>query len=372
MQIMPRDLSSDRYLSVLYRRFSHQQNNGQVRQVDTAPSAVAETRSTRLSRLLSRRWTRGLDLKEEEAETLGSQIWSGPTGVGMRVGFSIVSVYLVMFSALALLAHGFPPAIPFTIFLVWLGLGAMVVSGPRKQIQKADEKPLTVAEVEAMLPHARGRLDRLYLNLLLDAVRQEVPSVSAQADIRVALHALGEVISKLPADPVAVVAPDALRQQAQQVRHQALYEADSVVQASLNRQAEALERRASLGEQGGTGARRTSALRREVRAQMDSLRAVLAGYSQGANVSNATVSQLSDAVTRVASEATAVAVAHRELDDLEIERLLGYPAPPVEAIPIPKPVVQQPTPQTVQPQQPAKPPVQQVGSRRWWTGGNVG
>jgi hypothetical protein len=379
MELTPHDLGNERFVSLLRRRVSPTGPNGQPGSTgwDNTPPRrrVKRTRSR-----VRRYWVKDLNLDDETAEEVGEIVAKGMPGVGMGVGLFIFSLYLFLAMFIAGLASK-SAAIPFVLFTLWASITPLILMSPRKSVKRMHEKPLTAAEVEAMLPHARGRLDRMYLNLVLDAIRQEIPSESAQADIRAALRHLGDVVASLPADPVSAQDAGELHREARERRQQAAVENDSVVQASLMRQADALERRASVAAINDRSSRRVSTLRREARTMMDSLRSVLVAYQQTAPADTASINQLSETVQRMASEAQAVAVAKRELEEEEIERLFGGPIPqPVTLVPQSAPQTAPQNAQTppnnhqhtvqVQPTAPTQQP--QVVSRQWWRGGNVG
>jgi len=362
MQIYPRDLGTERYLSILRRRFTpavlnhpaaayHHANEFSLNRPDGGPS--------RLRRRVGRFWVRGLNLDEKTGEEAARIAWHSQHGVGIRVGMAILSSYLLMGFIMSLAAQA-PPAVPLLLLMAWFGMCAGMLSTPRQALKRADEKALVLPEIEAMVPAARGRLERTYLNLVVDAMRQEGLSASAQNDIRAALRYLGETISRLPADAVPSANAAALRQESQERRAEAARETDSFVQKSLLRQADALAERAALAEQNGHSARRLSALRREARVQMDALRAVLVGFQQLGQADAAGALHLSETVERIAGEAQASAVAQRELDEEEIARLFGGPLPTPVAVPTP---VQ--TQQVGLGQPPAQQP-QTVSPRQWW------
>jgi hypothetical protein len=381
MELTPRDLGTERYLSTIRKRVNPMTPQGTPANGMGQENTPVRRRGRRIRSKVRRYWVRDLNVDEETADEVAEIVSKGMPGVGMRVGVFIFSLYLWLGIFITTLAHA-PGAIPFMMFLIWATIMPLILLSPRKNVKQMHEKPLTVAEVEAMLPHARGRLDRMYLNLVLDAIRQEVPTESAKADIRAALRHLGDVVASLPADPVGVRDAGSLHKEAMERRQQAVVETDSIVQASLMRQAEALERRATVAAINDRSSRRASALRREARTMMDSLRSILVAYQQTAPTDTTSIGQLSEAVQRMAGEAQAVAVAKRELEDDEIERLFGGPLPQV--VPVPVQPVQQPTTPVAQPaptnghnhtvqSQPSTPTQQpQVVSRQWWRGGNVG
>jgi hypothetical protein len=376
MELTPRDLGTERYLATLRRRVTPTGTQGtQAGNGFDTSTPRQRRRGRRLRSKVRRYWVRDLNLDDETADEVAEIVSKGMPGVGMKVGVFIFSLYLWLGIFITSLANA-PFMVPFMMFLIWATLMPLILGSPRKAVRMADEKPLTVQEVEAMLPHTRGRLDRMYLHLVLDALRLEIPSESVKADIRAALRHLGDVVASLPADPVGVRDASTLHKEAMEHRQQAAQETDSIVQASLMRQADALERRATVAAINDRSSRRAATLRREARTMMDSLRSVLVAYQQTAPTDVASMGHLSEAVQRMATDAQSVAVARRELEDEEIERLFGGPIP--QPVPIPaQPVQQQQTPTNghnhtvqAQPSTPAQQP--QVVSRQWWRGGNVG
>jgi len=77
---------------------------------------------------------------------------------------------------------------------------------------------------------------------------------------------------------------------------------------------EALERRADATQRAGQMVRRFSALRQEMAAETEALRAGLAAYYTGAH-DIADLTRLADDIRRVAAEAAAITSAREELDE---------------------------------------------------------
>jgi hypothetical protein len=372
MELFPRDLGTERYLATLRRRltpFAGTNNGVSTLTLDEAEPNQSRPRFRRVrGRRLRRYWVKDLNLDDETAEKLGGALWRGAPGINVRVGAIIVSIYLLM-PTLITTAAGAPFFIPVLLLMMWALVTYAILLSPRQTIKKLHEKAITATEVETMLPNARGRLERSYLGLVLDALRTEVPSVSAQNDIRAALKDLGDTVMRLPADAVPMTDPATLRQQAQEQRAKAQAENDSFVRASLLRQAEGYERRAALSDENVVSARRQTALRREARIQMDALRAVLVAFQHTSQADASSVAHLSDAVSRVAQEAQAVSIARRELEEDEIARLFGKPLPsdlPRQPVVAPA-VAPQPQTQAVgQGGAAPQPQPQVVPSRNWW------
>jgi hypothetical protein len=227
---------------------------------------------------------------------------------------------------------------PAELAVLTAGEGAFLASLglfiPRFLFRRAHRTPLSASEVEALLPVAPDELDRAFLTLVLDIIRQPEATVpvEARSALRDALAALAEAIEQLP--PAFVGASGwgehgvaGLRNEAERVRAEAEREPDAVSAASLARQADALLRQADAQERSATLLRRASVLRSEMIAQMGALRAGLAGFHAGhTDVSG--LADLADVARRVAGDATNVARARDELDT----NVGVAPAPPQPAV----------------------------------------
>ncbi len=97
------------------------------------------------------------------------------------------------------------------------------------------------------------------------------------------------------------------------MRAEAASERDAVAQASLERQADAVQRRADAWERAATLMRRASVLRREMMAQTEALRAGLAGFHSGAT-DIVGLTNVAETARGVAAEASSVSEAREELD----------------------------------------------------------
>ena len=216
------------------------------------------------------------------------------------------------------------------------------VAQPRRLValryRQMYERPVTPGEVAALLPQAHDELERSYLTLVMDVVRQEVAGAQEEgpasgADLRGALRALGDAIDKLPATRVVGhlslgsetpdIMTEVLRRTAAETLVQAQAEPDRVVAASLIRRVEALHRRADATTRANVLVRRFSVLRQEMAAETEALRAGLAAYYTGAH-DIADLTRLADDMQRVAAEAAAMTAAVEEVDAW----MLGTPARP--------------------------------------------
>ena len=379
MELTPQDIGKERYLTLMRRRMTHSVHAGPHGHIssDILEQPQLSVRTRRRSRRLRKYWVRGLKLDDGTAEAVGDMAWAGSTSAGPKTAFVILSLYLFIATTfVAIAGPGFvPPLIPLALLFLWLVSAFGLVIRPQVAIRKMHTTSITTAEIDRMLPVARGRLERSYLNLVRDAIQQEIPSATAQVDIKSALRDLGDTISRLPADPVPTHDPDALHLDADEQRMKAQQEPDAFIQASLLRQAAALDRRAALAGQNASSARRASALRREAKSQIDALRAVMLAYQHTSPTDGVTVANLSESVQRVAQEAQAASVARRELDEEEISQLLGKPLPenlpPQPILPARKIIdpVGQAQPVTQPTLQAQEPPMQVLqAGRPWWRG----
>jgi len=201
------------------------------------------------------------------------------------------------------------------------GLGAWL---GRHVFRSMHRTPLAAAEVEAFPAAAYDEVERAYLGLVLDTIRQTVPP-DGEPEVRAALRTVGEAIDRLPAVPLVAGASDALRTQADALAAQAQAESDEVARDSFLRQAESLRRRADIVHRSAQLVRRTIIVRQEILDQIETLRAGLAACNAGAgDVSD--LSELAESVRRVAAEADAIAAAREELDAATLPPNLADPA----------------------------------------------
>jgi len=251
----------------------------------------------------------------------------------------------------ALYSHEVPVvSLDFALLGGWTWLFA--VAQPHRLVARKHQQmygwAVTSAEVAALLPQAHDELERSYLTLVMDVVRQEVAGVQEQgpasgADLRSALRALGDAIDKLPATRAVGhlslggetpdIMTEVLRRTAAETLLTAQSEPDRVVAASLIRRVEALHRRADATTRANVLVRRFSVLRQEMAAETEALRASLAAYYTGAH-DIADLTRLADDMRRVAAEAAAMTAAVEEAAAMtaaveEVDAwMLGTPARP--------------------------------------------
>lgn len=316
MDVFPQDLSSRWYAALVQARMPV---------AHTPRGRMAEERAAtarpdpRPASALERFWLGGADVPRDPAkaaEVMGA----------MRARFLpariLVTAMPLLFGGMAVTmgALSGEPAAAAMMAGQAVFVGAIGLLMPRFRFGRIHKAPLAAREVEELLPSVTDDVERAYLTLVIDVIRQTPATVSpeAQEELRQALGALGEAIEQLPPGGIsASVDADggaaALRREADSVLAEAAAEQDRVTKESLERQAEALLRRAGALERMVTSVRRAYVLRRELRAQIEALRAGLAGFhTHSADVGE--LSSLAESVRRVAVEASSVAEARTELD----------------------------------------------------------
>lgn len=209
-----------------------------------------------------------------------------------------------------------------------------------RKFQRLYQTPVSGAEVAALLPLTHDELERSYLTLVMDVSRQEVQT-AAGANLRIALHSLGEAIDKLPATRVVVsddhdIITEVLSRTAAETLRKAQEEPDRIAAASLMRRVDALHRRADAAKRANTLTRRFSVLRQEMAAETEALRAGLTAYYSGAH-DIADLTQLAEDMQRLATEAASLTDAVEEVDTFSAGRMpaalpSASPAPAVTRV----------------------------------------
>lgn len=314
MDIYLQDLGRRRQMALLQWRVSslnrgitYPPSGPRLAGIPVPPLAAGRGTSPRLG-LLGRLWARGAGSPLEVAAA-GMDAMRGQTH-GLTWGLNFGSLGFWM-PAIGIAASGDYGAAAFMA-----GLGA-VMSGfgfllPGHLLQRVCRPPVSMSEVEALQGSVQDELEQAFLRLVADAVRQSIAPEAADR-VRAALRAVGEAIDALPAVAVPRASVDTLRVEAAQAQADARAESDSVVAASHERRAEALERSASAAQRSQILMRRASALRGEMLAQIESLRLGLVGF-ETASGDVSSLASLADAVRVVAEESVSVADARAELD----------------------------------------------------------
>lgn len=291
---------------------------------------------------LGRLWNRRLKIDPEAAaatfpyaadETLGATYGLGATLA--TVGASVAAALALGSPDIATVAHsvGMAAAVGVGAAGGWVGAVAL----PRAVLRKLHRRPLSRDEIEDVLgmesegpflhrlaahlmerfgaaaPEASDPLERAFLQLVLEALRRDIPA-EAEEDIRVALRALGDAISDLPQPLETSDEMIALRQKAAAFTSRAQQEPDRVVAASFERQAEALRRQADAVEETNRLARRIQVLRQEMATQIAALRSGLAVFGACGTDDVQVLIRCAEAVRGIATEAASVARARDELN----------------------------------------------------------
>jgi hypothetical protein len=328
MEIQPADLGAERNLALIERRAvayaatTRHGRRGRMLRALSSPGAG----EPRLG-LLGRFWARGTGLDDKDAVEAMRRMGSATTSM---VAGMIGASSAIAFPAIVAGMNGHP-GVALVFGAMWAAMASVGLIMPRALLHRWHKTPVTPHEIDEMLGESHDELERSYLALVRDALRQEGVTAEAADDVRNSIRALGEAIDRLPPVTTTTAADVAtLRREAGLLRTKADAETDAVVGASLSRQAEARERSANAAEKSSLLLRRTAALRDELSAQTESLRlGLVALYSGAGDVAD--LSHLAATVRGVADEANAVADARAELDS-PVVPLKGYAASPaVEA-----------------------------------------
>ncbi|MBC8101244.1 MAG: hypothetical protein H7Z41_01470 [Cytophagales bacterium] len=313
MKIFPQDLRESYHGEVIVLR----SNYGGAATSETRALTGAHTQTRKPVGRLGRLWLGKLPFTSDQAEmalpasataTQGiawlSQIML--TGVGGLVAAMLHKNGVCTVPeawALTALAGG---VLGYPSFVLW----------PRAALKGLYSRPLSVTEVEGLMPRAQTELERAYLGLVRETILQPVPEIAA-ADVRVAIQALGQAVDALPLVESAPVDTNALRGEAASLRTQARQEGDRIIADSQENRADALERRADSADRSAQYARRIQALQEEIAAQIAATRQDLSAFCAdggGAAVNSASLAHLADTGRRIATVAVSAARARAELD----------------------------------------------------------
>jgi hypothetical protein len=320
MEILPSDLGGRRGMAILAQRARSYNDAAAARRggrralLRTAMQGAGRKPGEK-PRLgpLGRFWTRGTGMDDQEAAEAVARM--GPAAGGMAAGMSAGAVMLLAMSGM-MIGQGHPEIA--AIFGAQVAfMASMAAFMPRTLLRRWHGTPVSAEELDTLIgrlsPTGEDALERQYLTLVREAMNQDDIPAEAQPEIRGALRSLGQALDRLPPLPPAGADPAALREELAAVRARAAAETDPVIQASLERQADALERSAASADRSSLLLRRTAALRAELSAQTEALRLGLASfYGGGGDISG--LAHLSETVRSVAAEAASVADARAEVD----------------------------------------------------------
>ncbi len=201
--------------------------------------------------------------------------------------------------------------LPLYLGTVGLAAAATGIGWARARFRRLLEAPLSAEEVDRLLEKIPGSMDRLFLELVRDAVRQPGPAAT-EANVREALGNLAAAIERLPPLEATPLDTAALREEAQALELQAGTEPDRVTAESLERRARALRYSAQTHEHSALMFRRAATLRSEIESQIVAMReGLMALHSQ--TLDAAGFAELASSAREVATEAVRLAEAHVEL-----------------------------------------------------------
>jgi len=281
---------------------------------------------------LGRFFQRGTDLDERSAAAVVPAARS-TIGACFALTCGPSLAFLVMGAAILFGAFRFPPELlPAYLATGVLGAGSVAAGIARFSFRRLLRTPIAPEEVDRLLERTQDAMDRRFLELVRDAVRQPGPE-AAEENVRTALAALAEAIERLPpieSEPLDTVA---LREEAFQLQGQARREADHVTAESLERRARAMLYRAETHEHSALMVQRSEALRSEIEAQIAAMREGLIAL-QTQSLDAAGFGALAASAQEVATEAVRIAAAREELDAAIGERpaVAGAAAPNVEVL----------------------------------------
>jgi hypothetical protein len=316
------------------------------------PRAEEERKPVRVGPL-KRQWIKGLSGTEKAHKESLRITRKDAKGNGWVVSSLVGGISSIALFALTQDPHG-PPglALLFGTGTAW-GAAHGLHFGPRRRLQKIHELPLKPAEIDYLHQSVRGSKNKAfperlvsvvadqlglrdelragmpepdelvstYLALVREVLAAENLPERSQDDLRKTIKAIGETMTVLPPPAPVTTNPEEARllvNEAERLFSRAQDERDSVVAASLARQAEALVQRASAGQNAEKLTRRTRILRQELLAQIETVRASLPTLTQGAVMQGTSLpfagfAQVADSVADVYREAAALANAQDEL-----------------------------------------------------------
>lgn len=302
MRILPQDLAERWHIDLIRRRT--------LPGVNAQAFAAVPPPSSKPLGLLGRFWTANSPVPPERAA-------KALRSMGQKVFLPVFfSFYVLLFGGmLSLGAIKEQPNLPIGYLLLplMLGLSASLTAFlPRRSFRGLHERPLTPDEVDSLLERCHDDLEREFLQLVRDIAFQPA-NAETEAAVVSALGAIQKAMERLPVIQVNPLDGDSLRAEASTLFDEARREPDRITAASIERRAQAILHRVAANEQSSLLARRSSALRAEIVAQIQALREGVASLQVNAPDFTG-LGELAHAAQRVASEAAGVAEARAELE----------------------------------------------------------
>ena len=180
---------------------------------------------------------------------------------------------------------------------------------------RVDEKaPITLTEAEALGAGTKP-LEAGYSMLLRSVIEAQNLSPSAQRSVHEALLDIGDLVTKLSVSPAPSMTGDPanIQRQAEETEERARLETDSVVAASLRRQAETLRGSALLAGQRSTLRRRREAACGEVLTQIQAMQVSLESHALSGQNEGGDFEGLSANIQQIAAEVNATLNAREEV-----------------------------------------------------------
>ena len=206
MELYPNDLGKNRYLALLRRRALTSMQNSNARNgmgyAGTAAVTLTTDEIKPSKHPFTAYWTNDLRVRDSETRSKAATVaQGGGNGVGMTLASIFSATHLTLPLAIWA-AYGHLPAVSVLLAGAWgVGVYSLWRFAPRKWLEKMDHTPVTSAEIESLLPTARGNLERQYISLALDVLQVKVPTETARREIQASLFALGEAVAALPGEP---------------------------------------------------------------------------------------------------------------------------------------------------------------------------
>jgi hypothetical protein len=302
VRIFPQDLSERWHLDLLRRRT--------IPGINSHAFAAAQPPSDKPLGWLGRFWTAGFPLPPGRA---AKAIRCMPQKIILPTVFSLYLGFMGTAISMGFLKESGNPGAAFVVLpLVWSLAALLLTMAPRSSFRNMHQRAISPEEVDGLLEKCQDDLEREFLHLLHDVTCQPANEETETAVVT-AIGAIQKAMERLPAIPVSPLDAADLREQASELLESARLEPDTITASSIERRAQAILHRVAANEQSSLLARRSSALRAEIMAQILALREGVAALQ--VNSPDFTgLGELAQAAQRVASEAAGVAEARAELE----------------------------------------------------------
>ena len=300
MRIVPKDLGLAWHVRFLLAR-------------DSAEKVGAEAPEPHLG-VVGRFCSEGTDLDEKSAAAL---VPAARNAISNWFVPLLPAIPLSLIGSVVLMIPMHAPVALLPLYLGTVGLtfASIGIGWARARFRRLLEAPLAAEEVDRLLEKTPGSMERRFLELVRDAVRQPGPA-AAEQNVREALGSLAAAIERLPPIETAPLDTAALREEAQALEQQAATEPDRVTAESLERRARALLYSAQTHEHSALMFRRATALRSEIESQITAMReGLMALHAQALDAAG--FAELAGSARDVATEAVRLAAAREELAALD-------------------------------------------------------